>query len=115
MMETPTVIPGVKKWNEHVFALVSLVQANLGFWPADMALKYITIKIDTRDGRFLLMDRDGNLIPPTRIQEAIDKWKMTTTSRSKIMQNEQEGKLIQHNPIEMNGKIGLNPKNGKKT
>ena len=43
-------------------------------WHQDYGLKYISIRVDTRDGRCVLQDRNGNIIDPVKIKIAISKW-----------------------------------------
>lgn len=63
--------PAFNRWNDDVAAFVKLVQDNPGFWLSDFQLKYLDIRIDTRDGGFVLKDRDGEKISPDRVVSAI--------------------------------------------
>ena len=45
------------------------------WWVSDMALKYLNLRIDTRDLGFILTDRDGTQIDPQRVLDAIDAYK----------------------------------------
>lgn len=53
---------------------VAIVTANPGFWVEDWPLKYLTIRLDTReDARFTLNDRDGNRLHADRVLRAIQR------------------------------------------
>lgn len=44
-------------------------------WLCDSRLKYLSLRIDTRDGGFIVSDRDGNQIEPERVMRAAVKSK----------------------------------------
>jgi hypothetical protein len=44
------------------------------WWSMDSELKYLDIRIDTRDNGFLLFDRDRNKVEPERVIKALNKW-----------------------------------------
>lgn len=61
------------RWNEDVFGFLKLVRDNPDAWHFDFDIKYLDIRIDTRDGGFLLFDRDRNRISPQKVLDAIKK------------------------------------------
>lgn len=65
---------GVRHVNATAF--LTLISQHEGFWAADFPLKYLGVQIDTRDGAFLLSDRDGNRIEADRVVCAIQKWRI---------------------------------------
>ena len=66
-------------WNRDLPAFISLLEDAKaeGFWCSDFDLKYLTIRIDTRDnGWLLLIDGKGGekeRIDPQRVVDAIAK------------------------------------------
>ena len=42
-------------------------------WLEDTSLKYLTLRIDTRDGNFRLFDRNGKSVSIERVREAYGK------------------------------------------
>lgn len=70
--------PEFNRWNGDLKRLVELLSANAedrsGWWTMDTPLKYLEIRVDTRDGGFVLRDRDGVVIQPERVEAAIRKW-----------------------------------------
>jgi hypothetical protein len=60
-----------RKWEEDPAGLVSAVQSAPTLWHRDSALKYITLRIDTRDGHFLLLDRRNKPITRERVMRAV--------------------------------------------
>lgn len=75
--EWPHSGPEFNAWEDDVFALVAQMQKlqNHPWWCMDMPLKYLSIWIDTRDGGFILKDRDGNRISPDRVIRAMNTWR----------------------------------------
>jgi len=69
--------PDFNRWNGGLARLVALLEnpENQGFWCHDWGLKYLSIWVDTRDAGFVLKDRDGNVIQPERVEDAIAKWR----------------------------------------
>lgn len=45
------------------------------WWIYDTDLKYLNIRLDTRDLGFVLTDREGVQIDPQRVLDAIEKYK----------------------------------------
>lgn len=72
----PSSGPDFNRWEDDVFRLIELMKSVNGepWWTADMPLKYLVIRIDTRDGGFIISDRDGNRISPDRVVAAIARW-----------------------------------------
>jgi hypothetical protein len=58
------------RWNKDAAALAKLIQDSPRLWLCDSALKYLVLRIDTRDGGFVLADRDGKTIEPERVVRA---------------------------------------------
>lgn len=65
--------PAFNRWAVDAAAFVSLIQAHPMLWHCDSPLKYLGVRIDTRDGAFFLTDRDGKDIDPDRVLVAIRK------------------------------------------
>lgn len=66
--------PDFNRWNKDAAGFVALMQAHDTFWLCDHQLKYLTLRIDTRDCGFIISDRDGNTIEPERVLRAISRW-----------------------------------------
>lgn len=59
-------------WNDFpAVDLLNEVQACPAMWLTDPALKYLEVRIDTRDGGFIIRDQDNNVIEPDRVRKAI--------------------------------------------
>lgn len=69
--EWPKSGPAMNAWNNDAAAFVKLVQAHSHIWHNDIDLKYLELRIDTRNGGFLLCDRDGKPIFPERVLAAL--------------------------------------------
>jgi hypothetical protein len=69
--------PQFNAWEDDVFALVAEMQKlkDEPWWGMDSQLKYLSVWIDTRDGGFILKDRDHNRISPDRVVKAMDAWR----------------------------------------
>ncbi|WP_424140810.1 hypothetical protein [Roseomonas chloroacetimidivorans] len=65
--------PDYNSWNLDAARFVALVQAHPTLWHNDSPLKYLGMRIDTRDGAFILTDRDGNALDANRVIAAIRK------------------------------------------
>lgn len=61
-------------WHSNVEEFVSMVAGNPGFWRLDPQMKYLELRIDTRNGDFTLKDRDGNFVHPNDVQIEIAEW-----------------------------------------
>ena len=69
--------PAFNAWNDDLTAFAKLIDDAAGeyWWCYDTALKYLQIRVDTRDGGFVLLDRDGNRVEPERVIAAIERWR----------------------------------------
>ena len=63
----------VNVWNYNIHKLIEAMSKCRDFWTYDMELKYLNIRLDTRNGMFRIYDRNNNEIKPERVMEAIDK------------------------------------------
>ena len=68
----PTQGADFNEWYEDVAKFCALVQSAPLLWLRDSQLKYLDVRVDTRSGTFKLSDRDGNIIRPERVQEAVE-------------------------------------------
>ena len=58
----------MNNWEHNLQEVIDVLKDNGFLWlKGDTRLKYVTIKIDTRDGAFLLFDREGKEIQPKDI------------------------------------------------
>lgn len=69
--------PEFNRWNGSILRLAELLDnpGKEAWWCCDPQLKYLNIRIDTRDGGFVLYDRDGAKIDPERVEKAINTWR----------------------------------------
>lgn len=67
--------------------LLARVTANRRMWHEETKLKYLSIRIDTRDGNFLLFDRDGK---PVEVAEVVAACLAAETRSSKTASQGQE-------------------------
>jgi len=69
--------PEFNQWNGGLLRLATLIEsaADEFWWCCDTQLKYLSLTIDTRDGGYVLKDRDGTVIQPERVEAAIEKWR----------------------------------------
>ncbi|MBO9421727.1 hypothetical protein J7481_19625 [Labrenzia sp. R4_2] len=76
-MTWPTRGPDFNRWNVDFGEFAKILEENrdLAFWPMDTGLKYLNIRIDTRDNAFLISNDDGKKISPDRVLVAIEKYK----------------------------------------
>jgi hypothetical protein len=58
-------------WARNAAAFVTLLSWYPALWLCDGDLKYLTMRIDTRDGGFTLADRDGQRIDLARVLRAV--------------------------------------------
>lgn len=77
MPDFPKHGPEFNQWNGGLVRLANLITeaANESWWCVDPQLKYLALRIDTRDGGYVLRDRDGAVIQPERVEAAILKWR----------------------------------------
>jgi hypothetical protein len=61
------------EWNERSAAFLAAIDGLPGLWLVDADMKYLTMRIDTRDGRFLLFDRHDHPLALARVTEAARK------------------------------------------
>ncbi len=73
-MAWPTKGPAFNPWNVDLDRFMKVLDENrdIPFWCCDSELKYLNLRIDTRDNAFVLADRDGNRISPDRVLRAIE-------------------------------------------
>lgn len=64
--QTPEWFPG-----HELLHLIQTLLENHDTWLGNSSLKYLDLRIDTRDGSFLLKDRHGNFIRPNDIHAAV--------------------------------------------
>lgn len=71
--EWPAEGPDFNRWNTDLVAFAQALAdaADEAWWACDWQLKYLELRIDTRDGGFVLFDRDHNVISPDRVIKAI--------------------------------------------
>lgn len=62
-------------WHPNLSEFVAILGRHEGFWTMDYALKYLNIRVDTRSGHFVLMDRDDNRISADSVLDAINKYR----------------------------------------
>lgn len=67
------------RWYKNLSDFVRLIEESGAFWCMDMALKYLDIRVDTRDGAFIITNEtiDGRILPE-RVLKAINKWRKET-------------------------------------
>lgn len=72
----PTGGPEFNAWNNNLTRFVDKLDCYVGhtWWNVDPPLKYLNIRIDTRNNRFLLYIAGEEIISPNRVLDAIDKW-----------------------------------------
>lgn len=62
--------PEFNRWNGDIGLFAALIKQHPRLWLADSQLKYLDIRVDTRNGHFIIEDRDGNRIEPERVMMA---------------------------------------------
>lgn len=58
-------------WSRDAAGFVALLSQHRAMWLEDSNLKYLSLHIDTRDGGFVLRDRDGSRVSVAHVLEAI--------------------------------------------
>lgn len=58
-------------WACDALSFVALLSRHASMWTSDFDLKYLTLRIDTRSGHFMLKGRDGEDVTPDRVLKAI--------------------------------------------
>lgn len=73
--------PTFNSWWTNYRALTDALLSVEGqpWWVCDTELKYLNIRLDTRDLGFIITDRDGTQIDPSRIIAAIEAFKASFT------------------------------------
>lgn len=56
---------------EKLVPLIEEIQKKPALWHEDMKLKYLSVRIDTRDGTFTLCDRDGNIVDIEHVKKVL--------------------------------------------
>lgn len=76
-MTWPTTGPDINTWYVDFGKFAKILDENRDepFWPMDAGLKYLNVRIDTRDNAFVISNEDGEKISPDRVLEAIKKYK----------------------------------------
>jgi hypothetical protein len=75
----PSKGPDFNEWYRDLPAFIALLEDAKaeGFWTADFDLKYLNVRIDTRDNAWLLLvdgpDGQKERIEPQRVIDAIEK------------------------------------------
>ncbi len=59
--------PSHNSWNLDLAKFAKLVEDHPALWLRDARLKYLNVRIDTRDGGFILADRDNQTIDVDRV------------------------------------------------
>jgi hypothetical protein len=63
--------PSEKPWHADAEGFVALVGRHPDVWPQRENLKYLNLRIDTRDGHYQLDDRYGRTLDPQPVIEAL--------------------------------------------
>ena len=71
----PTQGSDFNAWYTGLSKFADLLERAGAFWCCDMQLKYLSLWTDTRDGAFLIFDRDKNKVEIERVLRAMRKWK----------------------------------------
>jgi hypothetical protein len=76
-MTWPTTGPDFNRWYVDFAEFAKILDENRheNFWPMDTSLKYLNVRIDTRDNAFVISNDNGETISPDRVLEAIEKYK----------------------------------------
>jgi hypothetical protein len=59
-------------WQQDAAGFLTRIQPHGDLWLGHSDLKYLTLRVDTRDGAFLLFDREGKPLRMDRVLEAIN-------------------------------------------
>lgn len=82
----PTRFGNDDHWSRDAAGFVRIVQDNPGFWPNDFALKYLNVRIDTRNGCFVLTDDRKQVRSPADVLKAIKEWNRDYTEQTPTAQ-----------------------------
>lgn len=66
--------PNFNSWYKDLSKFAGLIERSGAFWCEDMDLKYLSLWTDTRDGAFLIFDRDKNKVDIERVLTVMKKW-----------------------------------------
>lgn len=66
--------PDFNSWYTKLSRFAELLENAGAFWRCDMQLKYLSLWTDTRDGAFLIFDRDKNEVEIERVLKAMKEW-----------------------------------------
>ena len=58
---------------KHIFKWILRVRKNDWIWARNQRCKYVTIRIDTRNGRVVIQDRDGEVMTPDELNYQYNK------------------------------------------
>ena len=72
--EWPKQGPDFNVWNKDLARFADLIDRAGAFWCCDWQLKYLSLWTDTRDGGFLIFDRDKNKVEIERVLKAMREW-----------------------------------------
>jgi hypothetical protein len=61
-------------WHLAIATFAATVQNGGAFWSVARQLKYLDVRIDTRDGAFTLRDLHGKPTTPADVAKAIEQW-----------------------------------------
>lgn len=66
------------QWNTNLEEFMAELQSVKGcnWWVVNPKLKYLNLRIDTRDNAFLILDNDNNVIPIEEVTKSIREWKI---------------------------------------
>lgn len=75
-MAWPTTGPDFNAWNIDLDKFMKVLSdyRKTPFWLCDFELKYLNVRIDTRDNAFVLTDRLGEKVSPDRVLAAIKRF-----------------------------------------
>lgn len=74
------------RWNsgQMLAGLVDMLTREEPWWTMEPRLKYIELRVDTRDGGFTLADRHGQPATIGEIEAAIAKWDAWTAEHRQL-------------------------------
>ena len=72
---------------EEVLALLKAQQEHRWHWGTDTKLKYLTLRVDVRDGHCTIRDKDGELVDIERIRNAASQTDMFPKKTGVIAHN----------------------------
>lgn len=87
----PTEGPGFNPWHTDLARFMQIMEdaKDLSFWCVDMELKYLNVRIDTRNNRWILTSDNKNAdgsrvrVDPQRVVDAIEKYRGRFTKEQK--------------------------------